>query len=57
MLKSWTNVFGRKYPIGTVLQCDKQLHEELIDMGWAEDFDGLYPPKTKKKTDFFKPKD
>lgn len=57
LVKSWTNIFGRKYPIGQVILCHPDLHKELIDDGYAEDFDGVYSAKKKKKTEFFKPKD
>lgn len=51
--KSWTNRFGRKYPIGQMILCDKELEAEL--KGYAKDFDTKVSKKV--KTDFFKPKD
>jgi hypothetical protein len=56
LIKSWTNVFGRKYPIGQTIQCDRELEEVLIRDGYAKDFEGKIS-KVKVKTDFFKPKD
>jgi len=55
--KSWINRFGRKYPVGQVILCDAELESELKYGGYAEDFDGPYPPKKKVKTEFFKPKE
>lgn len=56
LIKSWTNILGRIYPVGQIIQCDKDLHSILIEDGLAEDYTGDYPPKEKIKTDFFKPK-
>lgn len=52
--KSWTNRFGRKYPIGQEILCDKELESELKDRGYAKDFEMKVSKKV--KTDFFKPK-
>ena len=54
LLKSWTNNSGRKYPIGQVILCTKELKQELLYGGYAKEFEGTYPPKKKVKTDFFK---
>lgn len=53
LLKSWTNKFGRKYPVGQIIQCDKTLRDELVNKGIAQDYNGKYPPVEKIKTDFF----
>jgi len=53
LLKSWTNKFGRRYPIGQQILCDKELGQELIETGMAREF-GV--ETSKMKTDFFKPK-
>jgi hypothetical protein len=55
--KSWTNKFGRKYPVGQKIPCDKELGTYLIDKGYADDFEGKVLSKTKVKTKFFKNKD
>lgn len=55
--KSWTNKFGRKYPVGQKIPCDKQLEAELINNGYAEGFEGKVLSKKKVKTNFFKNKD
>lgn len=52
--KSWTNVFGRKYPVGQKIMCDKNLRAFLVNNGYAKDYDGNR--RIKVKTDFFKPK-
>lgn len=54
--KRWTNVFGRVYPIGQILQCDKDLSSQLISDGYADEYTGPYPPNGKVKTDLFNPK-
>lgn len=55
--KSWTNKFGRKYPIGQFMRVDKELGQYLKENGYAEDTEikGTKPAQ-KVKTDFFKPK-
>ena len=53
--RSWTNTFGRKYPIGQTILCDKELEAELKERGYAKDFE--VKTSKKVKTDFFKPKD
>jgi len=55
--KSWVNRFGRKYPIGQIILCDKDLEWELKMGGYAEGYEGEYPPKKKVKTNLFKPKE
>ena len=55
--KSWTNKFGRKYPIGQKISCDRQLGGFLIDNGYGDDFEGKVLSKKKVKTKFFKNKD
>jgi len=47
--KSWTNTFGKKYPVGTILQVGKELRKELKERGFADDYSGKYPPEGKKK--------
>ena len=49
--KSWSNWF-RKYPVGTILQVDRKLFNELINSGHVE-YKGDYPPKEKKKIELF----
>ncbi len=56
LVKSWTNVFNRKYPVGQILQGTKQFVNELISSGTAKEYNGEYPPRKKVKSDFFKPK-
>lgn len=56
LVKSWTNAFGRKYPVGQILQGTKELVNELISSGTAKEYKGVYPPRMKVKSDFFKPK-
>jgi hypothetical protein len=47
--KSWKNKFEKVYPVGTILQVDKELFTELIDEGYGDDYKGEYPPKKKLK--------
>jgi hypothetical protein len=54
--RSWTNKFGKKYPVGTVLPCDNVLSAELINKQFGDLYTGKYPPEGKAKTDFFKQK-
>jgi len=42
-------MFGRSYPIGTVLQTDAQLGSELIRLKYGEKYDGEYPHIDKLK--------
>jgi hypothetical protein len=56
LTKSWTNTAGRKYPIGQKIPCTKELGVQLIEKGYAKDFDGKILSK-KVKTEFFKNKD
>lgn len=51
LLKKW-----RKWPIGRVIEIFDTTAKEMIRDNIAEKYDGEYPPKTKMKTDFFKPK-
>ncbi len=41
-------MFGRSYPIGTVLQTDDYLGSELIRLKYADKYDGRYPPEKQK---------
>lgn len=55
--KAWKHPFKVKLlPIGKIVGCSTQLASELIHDGIAEEYKGVYPPKEKIKTDFFKPK-
>jgi len=56
LIASWTNIRGKKYPVGQIIQGDKELTEELINSGKAKRYEGRYPPREKVKSDFFKPK-
>ena len=56
LTRSWTNVFGRKYPIGQKMRVDDDLGQDLMDNNYAKDFNGVYKSKEKTKTKFFKPK-
>lgn len=47
--KKWVNMFGKSYPVGTVLQTDSELGSELIRLKFADKYDGEYPPKDKFK--------
>jgi hypothetical protein len=49
--RSWTNKFGRKYPINQILTVDGDLGSSLIKEGVAEKYEGEYPPRSKKKMD------
>lgn len=53
LVKSWTNRFGRKYPIGQTMLVDKELGDLLLSRGYAKEFEDS---TSKKRTDFFKPK-
>lgn len=55
LTKSWTNKFGRKYPIGQKITCDNELHKYLTENGYADEF-GKKVSKVKVKSDFFKNK-
>ena len=52
LLKSWTNMQGRKYPIGTVLAVDTSLGLKLIKTKNGVLYDGAYPEVKKSKTNF-----
>ena len=56
LIRSWIHPLGRKYPVGQIIQCDRELHDKLHEDGYAKDYTGKYPPVGKSKTDFFKPK-
>ncbi len=49
LLKSWANVRGRVYPVGTILQVTSYLASELLADKTAENYSGDYPPKSKMK--------
>lgn len=53
LIRSWTNKFGRKYPIGQRMRTDNELGQFLLDKKYAKDYEET---QTKLKTDFFKPK-
>lgn len=46
----------REWAMGTILDVADPKAKELIYEETAEKYTGEYPPKTKMKTDFFKPK-
>lgn len=54
--KSWENHLGKVYPIGTILQVDNNLANDLLSSEIGKIYDGKYPPREKTKTEFFKPK-
>lgn len=57
LTKSWTNKFGRVYPIGQIITATKELCQELVSSGNAITYGGPIPPvEQKRETDFFKPK-
>jgi hypothetical protein len=37
-------MFGREYPVGSVLQTDSTLGSELIRLKFGVKYDGKYPP-------------
>jgi hypothetical protein len=51
LLKRW-----RVWPIGRVIEVFDTKAKQLIQDGYAEMYNGEYPPAEKMKTDFFKPK-
>jgi len=55
LLRKHENGFG-KYYIGHILNLTNSYAFKLIKEGIAERYTGEYPPKSKMKTDFFKPK-
>lgn len=55
LTKSWTNKFGKKYPVGQKMRVDDELAKVLLK-GYAKNFNGVYKSKEKTRTDFFKPK-
>lgn len=57
LIRSWTNVFGRKYPMGQLMNVDKTLGERLIKQCYAKEYDFKKGQIVKYKTDFFKPKE
>jgi hypothetical protein len=50
LVKRW-----RAWPIGQVIEVFDSKAKQLIRDGFAEDYNGEYPPKEKMKTEFFKP--
>jgi hypothetical protein len=55
--KAWKHPYKKKpLPMGKIMGCSTQLASELIGSKIAELYIGVYPPKEKTKTDFFKPK-
>lgn len=42
-------MFGKSYPVGTILQTDSQLGNELIRLKFGNEYNGDYPPKEKVK--------
>lgn len=42
-------MFGRSYPVGTVLQTDADLGSELIRLKYGVKYEGKYPPIEKIK--------
>ena len=55
LLKSYTHK-NKKYPLGQILNVGMALYKALIEKKIAEDYTGERPPKSKLKTEFFKPK-
>lgn len=47
--RSWTNKFGRKYPIGQKIACDRQLGTYLVENGYGKDTDGKVLSRMKIK--------
>lgn len=47
--RSWTNKFGRKYPIGQKIPCDRQLGTYLVENGYGNDIDGKVLSRMKMK--------
>jgi hypothetical protein len=57
LIKSWKHPFKVKpLPRGKIVSCSTDLASSLIGEGIAELYTGIYPPREKLKTDFFKPK-
>lgn len=55
LIRSWTNEYGRKYPIGQRIKGDRKLTDRLIAEGYAKRYNGDPFSKHKVKTNFFKP--
>jgi hypothetical protein len=55
LLKKWDWV-RRIFPMGSILEVTPGLAKKMINEKTAEEYSGEYPPKTKMKTNFFKPK-
>lgn len=51
LIRKW-----REWPIGRVLEVFDGTAKEMIRDGYAESYNGEYPPKEKVKTELFKPK-
>lgn len=49
--QKWANMFGKEYPVGTILQTDDVLASELIGKKIADVYTGPYPPPEKIKID------
>jgi hypothetical protein len=45
-----------KHPIGQIMNVSRARYKQLTSGKIAEDYDGDRPPKSKPKTNFFKPK-
>jgi len=58
LLRSWTNLQGRKYPIGQFLDVDRTLGKRLLSERYAVEDNTKYPitKEKKSKTNLFKPK-
>jgi len=51
LTKKWANMFGKEYPVGTILQTDDVLASELLHLKVGEVYFGEYPPREKMKVD------
>ena len=51
LIRKW-----REWPMGRVMEVFDEKAKQLIRDGYAESYNGEYPPQQKMKTDFFKPK-
>ena len=47
--KKWKNVFGKEYPVNTILTLIKSTSLDLVERGVAEKYEGEYPPRSKTK--------
>lgn len=55
LIKGWFHM-EHKIPIGKIVTVAGSLGRKLIEQEIAEEYNGIYPPKKKMKTEFFKPK-